>query len=375
MEAGRILHLIDTGGPGGAETVFHNLVTGLDPHRWRSIPVVPERDWLDRSLRQYGLEPILLTTQGSFDWRYLAKLSAVIRAHRVELVHTHLLTSSVYGSLIGRALGVPVVCTFHGQADIEQRAHRRAKLGVLNHCATRVIFVSEALRRHFLIRTQLDPARTEVIYNGVDMNYFSPGGDRSVRQEFGIAEDQILVGSIGNVRPSKDYPNLLRTAAELRTTSSAFRFLVVGATNHPEFDEVLRLQRELGLENTVLFTGFREDVPRVLRSFDAFLLSSLQEGFSLATVQAMAAGIPVVATRCGGPEEIVEDGISGMLVPPRRPEALAQALRNLFSDSEIGRTFAERGRASAAVNFSRSTMIARYEALYTRCIARPLGGS
>src|SRR5262245_66208871 len=109
-----VLHLIDTGGPGGAETIFLNLVTGLDPARWRSVAVVPVKDWLWGALEAEGIEPILLPSVGSFDIKLLTSVMSLALKHRADLIQTHLFTSAVYASVAATPLGLPVVCTFHG---------------------------------------------------------------------------------------------------------------------------------------------------------------------------------------------------------------------------------------------------------------------
>jgi glycosyltransferase involved in cell wall biosynthesis len=132
--------------------------------------------------------------------------------------------------------------------------------------------------------------------------------------------------------------------------------------------EVLALRAELGLESVVTFTGFREDVERVMAALDVFVVSSSAEGFSLTTVQAMAAGLPVVATRCGGPEEILRNGELGVLVPTRSPEALADAVQRLVDRPAERRRITLAARAEAESRFALTSMVSGYEALYERCL-------
>lgn len=364
-----ILHLIDTGGPGGAETVFLDLVCRLDRERWRSVAVVPEEDWLAEALRRRGEEPLLVPTRGPFDFGYLRSLIQLVRREGVSLIHTHLFSTSVYGSVVGAVCRVPVVCTFHGQADAAGERFRRAKLQILNRSGSRVVFVSESLRRFFLELGGLNPARTEVIYNGIDTEQFAPRADRSFRDEVGVGPDEPLIGAVGNVRESKDYPNFLRAAALLHRRDPRYRFVVVGDSRpSPLMSEVLALRAELGLESVVTFTGFREDVERVMAALDVFVVSSSAEGFSLTTVQAMAAGLPVVATRCGGPEEILRNGDVGVLVPTRSPEALADAVQRLVDRPAERRRITLAARAEAESRFALTSMVSGYETLYERCL-------
>lgn len=365
-----VLHLIDTGGPGGAETVFHDVVTGLDREQWCSTAVVPVVDWLHGALRLSGVQPHVVSTHGSFDIRYLRRLTGMSR--RTRIIHTHLLTSSVYGSVAGLLTRRPVVCTFHGTVDLAG-AQRMidVKFRIISDLAhARVVFVSDWLRRAFLSAVPLNPERTRVIYNGIDVSRFHPGPCGSVRRELGADDGDILVGAVGNVRPTKGYDVLLRAAALLCRRSDRYRFVLVGDADGPLYGELRALHAELGLEDRFRFAGFREDIPDVMRSLDVYVSSSTAEGFSLTTVEAMACGVPVVATRSGGPEEIVRDGVNGSLVPVGSSEALAAALEQAAEDTVHRRRVTDSARADVAERFTVGAMVRAYAALYEECLGK-----
>lgn len=375
---GTVLHLIDTGGPGGAETVLANVVEGLPASRWRPVVVLPERDWLFEHLSLRNIESTLLTSSGSFDYRFLLALDAIVRRERVTLIHAHLLTSSVYGSLVARLRGIPVVCTFHGQVDVSSSERfRRTKVNILDRRKNRVVFVSEALREHVLSQQPLRAAKTTVIPNGIDPDRFRPQRNDALRRELGIAPEDILVGAVGNVRHSKDYDTFLRAAALLRQSSPRFRFVVVGDTRTPLLPGLMELREQLDLAESFSFLGFREDTATLLNNFDVFALSSDQEGFSIATIQAMATGLPVVATRCGGPEEILTHDVNGVLVPTRSPETLARAILNLVGNPEDRDRLAQSAREEVLARFTLERMVSRYEDVYADSLGRtvPKGAS
>ncbi len=370
MRSRTVLHLIDTGGPGGAETIFLNLVTRLDPERWRSIAVVPERDWLFDAVRRAGMEPILVPTDGSFDVKYLLRLATLARSRRVDLIQTHLLTTGVYGSVVGRMLRLPVVCTFHGEVDLETADRRAgAKLRIIAHPRNRVVFVSEPLRRAFLDRHGMR-AHTLVVPNGVEFSAVEQEPKARVGQALGIDADELVIGAVGNIRHAKDYPLLLKAIALLRPRVQGVRLVVVGHAMGTLYDRLLRLRSELGLDDVVLFTGFREDVTELMGGFDIYVLSSSAEGFSLSTVQAMACALPVVATRCGGPEAIIEHGVSGVLVENGSAEALAAALEALIMDPERRAALGRAGREHARRRFTMDAMIRGYEEVYEEALRR-----
>lgn len=365
-----VLHLIDTGGPGGAETIFLELATGLDPHRWSSIVVVPERDWLESALRERGVEPFVVASEGSFDLGYVRRLDALMRRHRVDIVQTHLLSTSVYASVAARFRRIPVVAALHGAADVApDERFRRAKFGLLRRRRNRLVFVSDALRRWYVETQGVREASTRVVHNGVDLEHFAPGRDDAFRRELGIGPDEVLVGALGNLRRPKRYDVFLRMAAALRTRSPRYRFAVVGQGDGPLRDELLTLRTALGLEDVVTFAGFRGDVRRVLRAFDVYALSSEFEGFSLTTLQAVACGVPVVATRSGGPQEIVDEGVSGTLVPPGDPGALAEAIhRTVTRERRAGGDRITHRRRAPVDRFSLHAMASAYESLYRECL-------
>jgi glycosyltransferase involved in cell wall biosynthesis len=365
----RILHLIDTIGPGGAETVYMELVRGLGADGWEAVPVVPGKGWLDDTLTAEGIAHACIDATGRFDVAYARRLRRLIEAENAALVQTHMLGTSVYGTLACLGTPVPVVSTFHGHPDIQPTDRLRAvKVRILARPANRIVCVSDSLREHFE-RSGPFPAGAEVIPNGIDTETFAPGRDGRVRSELGIPESAPLLGAVGNVRTSKDYPSLLRAFARVHAAVPESRLVIVGQGSGALQAGIEDLRAELGLADACHFLGFRSDVADILRALDVFVLSSSDEGFSLVTVQAMATSLPVVATRCGGPEQIVGDSGAAALVPPRDPDALAAAMSSVLADEELRRHMGSAGRARAVAAYSVQTMVARYSELYERCLA------
>ena len=360
-----VLHLIDTTGPGGAETVFTDLAQGLDSSRYRSVAVTAGPGWVEDTISAGGIQRHTVEQRGKFALKYVRALGRLALKERVDLVHAHLVGASVYASLAALGTGIPVLCTIHGHADLPKADRLRLlRYGVLRVGASHVVAVSESLRREFQARSGFPAERTSVVYNGIDLNAFHPGDGSAIRQELGIASGEFVFGALGNVRAPKAYDVLLRAAALLAADSIPSRVVIVGDISGGVYPALAALASSLALGSRVTFAGFRRDVPEVLRAFDALALSSRTEGFSLATVQAMATGVPVVATRSGGPEEILEDGVSGLLVPTDDPAALAAAMRRLRDQPELRDRFARAGPQSARARFNRTSMIEAYQRLY-----------
>jgi glycosyltransferase involved in cell wall biosynthesis len=365
-----VMHLINTSGPGGAETACVNLIRGLDPARWRGIAVVPEKGWLYDEVRRVGGQPVVLDSGSRFDLpRYFVALARLVRQHKVELIHGHLFGPSYSASLLGLLMRLPVVGTLHGQIDLHPKERfKRIKFGLLNRGASRLVFVSESLRRFFLGTGLLRGEITAVIPNGVDAARFSRAPDRSLRPAFGASDDEFVIGAIGNVRPAKGYDVLLRAAALLKARSVKYRFVVVGEADSDLGLRLLAFCEELGLADCVSFPGYLRDVPAALNAFDVYAITSQSEGFSISTVEAMAAGLPVVATRCGGPEEIVDDGITGILVNNGSPEAVAAAIESLRTNARRRGELGDAARAAVRRRFSLDAHLHAYEALYEKCL-------
>jgi glycosyltransferase involved in cell wall biosynthesis len=362
-----VLHLIDTVGPGGAETVYAELAAGLARRGHTSIPVVHGPGWVDDALRAHALQPVMIPVGRTPDLRFLARLDRIVRERHVDVVQTHLLASGAYAALAGRIRGVPVVCTFHGVSDLGAPGlGRSARLSAIRWGAARAVFVSDVLRRTLAAEVRMPEGKTAVVHNGVDSEHFRPRRDGTFRRELGIADDELLVGAVGNVRAPKDYPTFLRAAALLASRSTRWRFVIVGddALDAALVARLRQLQRELGLADRLTFAGFRSDVAAAINGMDVFVCSSRSEGFSLTICQAMACAVPVVSTRCGGPEEILSDGETGAFTDVGAPAQIADVVQRLANDAQLRERMVRAARESVASRFSLESMVGRYERLY-----------
>lgn len=359
-----VLHVIDTGGPGGAETVFLNVAAGLDRREFRSTCVVSRDGWLADALRARGIEPSLIPSSGSLNVGYLRALLSIVRERQIDVILAHLYGSAVYGSLAGLLTRRPVAAVLHGQTDIAGGGRLSGLKRVLVCRGTRrLVFVSERLKDELSGVLHVADAHCQVIPNGLDLERYSTQRDDSLRRELGLPAGTRLVGAVGNVRAPKDYDVFLQAARLLRDRDPTYRFVIAGEGNGPLFERLLTLRRDLGLEDAVTFLGLRADVPTVLRNLDVYALSSSTEGFSIACIEAMACGIPVVATRSGGPQEIIEDGVSGLLVPTRDPQRLAEAIERIGREPGLATRLARNGAAHVRHKYALVSTLRAYEAL------------
>lgn len=304
-----------------------------------------------------------------WDLRWLLRLRSALRS--VDVVHAHSPVPAVAARLLARTLP----------------ARRRPRLmstehnvWASHHPATRFVedltfrlddfhlAVSEAVRR------SLPPSKArevEVLVQGVDLPAVRATADRdAVRSELGVSDDEVLVGTVANLRPQKGYPDLLEAAATVLEQVPAARFVAVG--KGPQADEIGEFHRHLGLGDRFQLLGYRPDAVRLVSGFDVFCMASHHEGLPVALMEALALGIPVVVTRAGGNAELVVDGEEGLLVDPGRPDQLATALVALAGDDTARKAHAQRA-AERGDGLTVLASIRRHEEIY-RALARGTDG-
>ena len=363
-----ILHTIDTTGPGGAETVFIDLATRLPKDKYRSVVVIRGKGWVYEELNRRGVTPILLDAKGSFNLRYLLGLRKIIQSEGVDLIQSHLLGANVYCSLAGLLTGTPVVATFHGEVDIGANERLKGlKFGAINVGASHIVAVTDSLLDDITSRTSLSEKKTSVIYNGIDTSAFIRPRSSVLRKKFGWNEDDVIIGSLGNIRPAKGYDILLKAAALLEQSDRTYRFVVAGQGKGKLHDDLLALRKKLGIEENVQFLGFIDDAADFLANIDIFLSSSISEGLPLSAIQAMVAGLPMVATRCGGYEGLITDRENGVLIDVGNPDAIADGVEMVTADPEMRKTMSQNARKHAISTFDIQVMLDAYEQMYNCC--------
>ena len=365
-----VMHVIDTGGPGGAETVFIQVATGLDPHRFKSISIVGNHGWLSSEITARGTNPIIAPAKGSFNARYMFQLGSLARRNQTDVIVAHLYGSAVYASIVGRLLSIPVVSVLHGQTDISGSDRFASwKAAIVRKGSRNIVFVSDRLKRELAPRLGLASSQCTVIPNGVDLDLFRPNRDRGLRADLGLSNDAVLVGAIGNIRAPKAYDVLLKAARILVDRIPRVHLVIAGDDDNALGRDLLALRENLNLRTHVTFLGLRSDVARLLNNLDVFVLSSHTEGFSIACIEAMACGVPVVATRSGGPEEILS-GDAGLLVPSGDPASIAEAVERILTSSGLAARFSATALERVREQYSLHSMLTHYEQLLTN-VDRP----
>lgn len=360
-----ILHLIDTKGPGGAETVFLDLFDAFDGNGFRSVALVAEGGWTAARLVDRGVTPYVCRPRGSLNAAYLCEIARLVRRERVDLVLAHLAGPAIYAGVLRPVIRRPVVGILHGSVDLggDSRARWAWNLA-LRRGNDRIVAVSNSLRNELLRKIPLRPERMRVIYNGVDTARFVTADPGRLKEELRLGPETLLVCSVGNIRAPKGYDYLLEAARRLRGEGARAHFAVAGHGRGTLWERLQSQRRQWHLEDTVSFLGFRDDPVNIFTSSDVFLLPSTTEGFSISTIEAMACGLPVVATRSGGPEEIVTDGVDGRLVTAGSGESIAAAIRDLAADPAERRRLGTAARETVERRFSMEAMVRAYRDVY-----------
>jgi glycosyltransferase involved in cell wall biosynthesis len=290
-------------------------------------------------------------------------IARIARHHRARVVHCHHYSPFVYASIAKMwSPGLRIIFTEHGRlSDAPPSAKRRAANRLLSHAPREVVTVSSDLKEH-LVAEGFPARKVNVIHNGIDVGPLPAGGTRAnARRALAIAENAIVIGTVARLDPVKDLHTLIHAVALQSRERAAMVLLIVG-----DGTERVRLEasaREIGAESSVRFLGHREDARELLSACDVYANSSISEGISLTILEAMAAGLPVVATRVGGTPEIVDD-TCGRLVPARDAEALACVLAALAADPALRRTLGLEARARVEQHFTLDRMVREYRDAY-----------
>lgn len=364
-----ILYVIDTRGPGGAERIFLDLICGIDKTKYNPVILIKGQGWLDNELRSNGFETIIINPKGSFNFRYLWSLIKIIKKYKVELIHSHLLGSNIYASAAGLLTGIPVISTFHGAVDVKQNERFRwLKFQIINMGSSWIVTVSDHLKSQLWDISNISRKKTIIIYNGINLEKYQRINDKTLRKELNITDETILIGAVGNIRRPKSYDVLMNAAAILHKETDNYKFVIAGEGSGSIYDELVELQSKLDLKSNVYFIGFRPDVARIMSNMDIFLLTSESEGFSLSTIEAMACELPVIATRSGGPEEIITDGIDGLLVNTNSPAQIANAIRKLTEDKQLRENIIKNATRLVKEKYTTEKMLNNYDAVYQQVL-------
>ncbi len=360
------MQVVLTLGIGGTERLVVELCQRLQ-HEFRMTVCALDAPgvWADE-LHDCGIDVVPLQRRPGFKPSLASRIARLTDRHQAALVHCHHYSPFVYGSLATLLRpGLRMVFTEHGRlSDGPPSLKKRLINPLLGRVPTALLAVSDALRAS-MIDEGFPARRLQVIHNGIEPGTSPTDSERrNVRRTLGIAPSTIVIGTIARLNHVKDLGTLIEAFAIISRQHQEIVLIVVG--DGEERNRLEEIARRLGVLSEIRFLGQRDDARRLLAAFDVYVNSSISEGISLTILEAMAAELPVVATRVGGTPEVVADGISGLLVPARTPAALADAIRQLAVDRGRRRAMGTSGRLTLVQGFSIHRMVDQYAELYRR---------
>jgi glycosyltransferase involved in cell wall biosynthesis len=365
MDKIKVLQLVEDLKIGGAEKVIADIALGIDKGNFEShIWCLSKGGSIADELKEKGASVKILGISSYFNPLNILKLATLLKKAKPDIVHTHGYFASVIGRIAANYARVPVLFNHVHSTYWDYKKRNLFIEKLLSKHTQTIICCSEAVRNFVTKNEKIDPSKTIVIYNGVDVERFSNSKYISAkRMELGINPNDPVIGTVSSLTPHKGHKYLLLAAREILETFSSTKFLFVGDGGLKE--ELEDQAKNLNIFSNVIFTGTRKNIPELLNLIDIFVLpSSSREGLGISIIEAMAVEKPVVATNIGGVPEVVEDGKTGILVPPKNPEALAGAVIELLNNPGKTKEMGRLGRLRIKEKFTTGNMISEIEILY-----------
>jgi glycosyltransferase involved in cell wall biosynthesis len=362
-----IVHVLSSFGMGGQERVALDLANGqaADGHRVLTLSLSPEPEGpLAAEFRDRGLEIATVANRPGRDPRLFIELARLFRNRKADVVHTHNPQPLLFAALPAKLTRAGLVHTKHGvNPDSGRRLAMRRAAGRL---VDAFVAVSQPTADVAAERRECRAGRLHVVPNGIDLGRFSPDAvaRREIRRELGIPDDAFAVGTTGRLWPEKGHAYLIKSVAPV--LGDRFHLVIVG--EGPERENLTRQIGALSRPGSVHLTGNRRDVPRVLAALDVFVLTSKSEGLPLVLPEAMAAALPVVATRVGGIPQVVEEGVTGFMIEYGDEDGLRRRLVALDEDRHVAGKCGAMGRERSLDRYSARRMVADYLVLYRQVV-------
>lgn len=373
----RIIARLNVGGP-AIHTVL--LTAGLGRDRFESLLVsgiVGEAEGdMSYFASKYGIEPIVISELcREISWKddliTLYKLFRLIKSEKPDIVHTHTAKAGTIGRLAAILAGAPyVVHTFHGHVLHSYFGQLKTSIliwieRVLARFTDKIVVISPLQYHELCHQIKIAPSnRFSIIPLGFDLGQFLNAETHSgkLRKELSISEDILLVGIVGRLTPVKNHELFLRSAAQVLQSVANSRFVIVGDGELKH--ELEKLAENLGIQDKVIFLGWRDDMPVIYADLDVVVLTSLNEGTPVTLIEALASARPVVATAVGGAPDIVLDGQTGILAPSGDADGLAVAITDLLQYPDKRQEFGERGREFVREKYTKERLCTDMEKLY-----------
>jgi glycosyltransferase involved in cell wall biosynthesis len=361
----RIMQIVSGGGMNGATHHCLMLTRELVQRGHELTAVCRSHSWTGKQLAADGVE-VVWSDQHRLPPDQLRRVAAICRQRRIDVLHTHMSRAHFFGVLLRYMTGVPCVATAHAR-------HFQPYWMLFD----RVIANSDATQRFHRRFNWVSKSRIETIHCFVDYDRFARVKNtdgQKIRAEFGVSQDDLLIGEIGHVCGRKAQIDIVRAMPTVLAQFPHAHFLIVGNNTHPEnvpyVEKVKREAQRLGVENRLIWAGERSDIPQIVAALDLFVMPSLEEAQGVAPLEAMVRKVPVITTAVGGLTELVRPEETGLLVPREDPSSLAAGIVRLLGDPELSRRLALQGHEMVKRKFSPMSQVPRIEAVLASAAAR-----
>jgi glycosyltransferase involved in cell wall biosynthesis len=367
-----VLFIIKPEPTAGAEMVLLQSARRLSPERYQVIfgLLTPDAEHLlpaDAGVINFNM-PVL----NGWVWlKFFFKLCVALRRLQVDVIHVNSYVPGNYARLAAAAMRVPVIIDhWHGFTRLNFK--RRLICRLLSAFTDLSLVVSPGVRDYLIGQGAVNPGRVRVVANGVDVGRFQqPRPRKEVRRELGLAPETKVVGLVARLDHwGKGHRELFGAMAQIQERRPVHALIVGGGRRQGEMAEVAA---GLGIGGAVHFLGNRRDIPDLLNAMDIFVLPSHSEGVSLALLEAMAAGLPVIASAVGGLPEVIAAGVNGVLIPPRDPGALAAALARLLAEPDLARRLGDQARRDVEAHYSLDRLGREINEIYEELVKKGLG--
>lgn len=369
----KVLHLMtateENKGVGGAETLLLAMLKNIDKTRFHFTIAYATKGVLKKDFEAAGAEVIPFDSHMHLDIAAVLKLRKMIKDRKIDVLHSHQPRLDLFGAIACKLTGRPMVFTRHlaiSESPIGSfKKHIFISFDKITLAsAVKIVCASKSIADDLEAVEKADRRKIEVIYAGLDLRVYDTGIEKgSIRKEFSIPADAPLIGMIGRINAQKSHQYFIMAASEVLKEEPKSRFFIVG--DGPLRQEQERLAKSLGVETNVIFTGFRTDIPQIIADLDISALSSLTEALAVVNIEAMAMEKPVVSFDVGGVSELVINGKTGFLIPPKDWKSFARAIIELIRDKQKALQMGLSGRRRAEEMFSLDIMVHKHEKLYS----------
>lgn len=363
----RVLHVVDSLDLGGAQVVIEQLVRHSDRSRFSpAVVALHGRGAMRERLTRLDV-PVLTLSPHKLVPLYLPRLLWLLATQRYDVVHCHLLWANLFAKPLAALCGRRIRINHdHCNDKLGLPAFLRALDRNVNALSTHIIAVSESTRTHLIEHEHIAPERVTTIHNGIDTDANRPRPDQraAARAKFGLGENRFVIGGLGRLTFQKNFALFLEVAAVITTKHPQAEFIIAGAG--PD-ETALRSQAKI-LGVAVKFTGYLSDPTELWPALDCFLLTSRYEGLPMTILEAMASGVPIVASALDGMREILRDGVNARLVSPNETGAFASAVSDFIEQPTLASHLAEDALTTVRAHFSAETMTRKVEEIYLRCL-------